>query len=411
MTRIVFVAPPFAGHFNPMLVLAKAAREAGYAVEFITGPRKFETLRQQGFEPAVLRSLGDDTLEAIANTAEPVGNNPFRLLMQFRENLRLLPAIGEELEQRWRASPPSVVVADSVAPIAGLVAERVRIPWVTTIATPFSIEARRGTPSYCGGWGPPRGAMGLVRDAAGRTAIHSFKTMVGLLFREEFRKLGLAGVYREDGAEAIYSPHSILGFGLRELEFDRDWPPQFQMIGPLIESPEPSTPIVLPPRPRVLVTHGTHLLWAKRTLCDTVRVLADQMPEVSFVVSMGDAKASVPVSRDRVAVFPFVAYDKHLVEFDAILHHGGAGVTYAAILAGVPSVVVPRDYDQFDYAARIVHHGLGLRAQSVEEAAPALYRALDRRQWTALAWFKQWARAYEPERAFLETVKRLSQSL
>jgi UDP:flavonoid glycosyltransferase YjiC (YdhE family) len=415
VSRIAFVAPPFAGHFNPLFALALAARDAGYEIEFITGPRKSAVISQHGFTPLALRSIGDNTLEAIANSNEPVGSNPYRLLAQFRQNLRLLPAIGEELEQRWRAHPPALVVADSVAPIAGLVAERLRLPWITTIATPFALEARSGTPTYCGGWMPATNALERVRDAAGRAAIHTFKRTVGLLFRQEFRQLGLSSLYRSKdngGSEAIYSPQAILGFGLRELEFERDWPQCFQMIGPVIAAPEPASPLPLPDgRPRVLVTLGTHLLWAKRELVEQVVAWSRVLPEVQFIVSLGEAESpDKPFTQaaDRVRVYPFVAYQENLESFDTVIHHGGAGVTYAALLAGVPSLVVPHDYDQFDYAARIAYHGLGLRVRSLSQAGEALPRLLDRARWPALNRFRDYARAYEPEKAFLATVKQFA---
>ena len=104
--RLTFVSPPFAGHFNPLLVLAKTARDAGHEIEFITGPRRRAILESNRITAPVLQSIGFDTLESIANTADPVGSNPFRLLGQFRENLRLLPAIGAELRQRWSGARP-----------------------------------------------------------------------------------------------------------------------------------------------------------------------------------------------------------------------------------------------------------------------------------------------------------------
>ena len=160
-------------------------------------------MRTHNITAPALRSIGPDTLEAIANTADPVGSNPVKLLKQFRDNLWLLPAIGAELSERWTATRPDVVIADSVAPIAGLVCDRLRIPWITTIATPFSIETRRGTPSYCGGWTPGS----PLRDAAGRAAIKIFKQGVAHIFKTELTALGFRKLYRADGAEAIY-PHT-----------------------------------------------------------------------------------------------------------------------------------------------------------------------------------------------------------
>ena len=70
-------------------------------------------------------------------------------------------------------------------------------------------------------------------------------------------------------------------------------------------------------------------------------------------------------------------------------------------------MAIPRDYDQFDYAARIVHHKLGLRGATIEGSAELLERLLDRQRWPALARFQQYARAYSPVARFLEVVDRL----
>src|SRR5690349_13249278 len=106
--RLAFVSPPFAGHFNPLFALACAARDTGQQVDFITGIRKFPILEAAGIRPVALRSIGANTLEAIANTAQPVGSNPLRLLSQFRENLRLLPAIRSELLALWEPDRPAL---------------------------------------------------------------------------------------------------------------------------------------------------------------------------------------------------------------------------------------------------------------------------------------------------------------
>ena len=35
-----------------------------------------------------------------------------------------------------------------------------------------------------------------------------------------------------------------------------------------------------------------------------------------------------------------------------IIHHGGTGILYNGIKFNKPSVIIPHDYDQFDYAVR-----------------------------------------------------------
>jgi len=38
---------------------------------------------------------------------------------------------------------------------------------------------------------------------------------------------------------------------------------------------------------------------------------------------------------------------------DVVIHHGGAGIMWHCIQKGIPALVYPVDYDQFDHAARI----------------------------------------------------------
>jgi UDP:flavonoid glycosyltransferase YjiC (YdhE family) len=43
----------------------------------------------------------------------------------------------------------------------------------------------------------------------------------------------------------------------------------------------------------------------------------------------------------------------------AAVHHGGAGTTAASILAGIPSVIVPHNYDQPFWGKRVSRLGIG----------------------------------------------------
>ena len=64
----------------------------------------------------------------------------------------------------------------------------------------------------------------------------------------------------------------------------------------------------------------------------------------------------------------------------AVVHHGGAGTTHVAALAGAPQVVIPQHYDQPYYAGRVAALGAGVAhpagAPTVESLTDALGRAL-----------------------------------
>ncbi|MBO1419529.1 glycosyltransferase [Streptomyces sp. FH025] len=74
---------------------------------------------------------------------------------------------------------------------------------------------------------------------------------------------------------------------------------------------------------------------------------------------------------NQQALFPRVA---------AVVHHGGAGTTTAATLAGVPQVVVPQIVDQPYWAERVAELGIGVAHDgphpTVDSLSAALRRAL-----------------------------------
>ena len=380
MSRLLLVAPPFAGHLFPLVAIGKRLRESGHDVRFATAPAGVPLLRRLEFPADPLLARDPGALERIADTGRAVGHHPLRLLAQFRQNLAIMPVARAELDALVARHAPDVVVADFTAPVAGWAARDAGAGWVTTIPTPFAIETRRGTPSYCGGWAEPTSPWHHLRDAAGRAGVHAFKRTVGVLAARQLAALG-TGVYRPDGTEAVYSPAAILGLGVPELEFDRDWPAAFRFAGPVTESPEPRpVPTALDgDRPRVLVTLGTHLWWAKRDLVAGTGALARRFPGLEFVVTLGDtAGGRWERADDRVLVGDYLPYDPVLHRFAAVIHHGGAGISYSTLRAGLPALVWPHDYDQPDFAARLVARGAALRIRDLDSpaTAAALGRAL-----------------------------------
>lgn len=62
-----------------------------------------------------------------------------------------------------------------------------------------------------------------------------------------------------------------------------------------------------------------------------------------------------------------------------MITHGGHGTVTRALVAGVPTMVVPISRDQPDNAVRVVHHGVGVKVSkrtSPEKFAAEVRRAL-----------------------------------
>ena len=410
--HIELVTPPFAGHLHPVLGIGVELARRGLPVRVVSTAAARAQIEAAGLSAVALATADDGLIAAIADPPERIGRHPLRLHRQFRSTLGVLATISAELDARYDADPPAVVVADFTLPVAGVIGLRHGARWVTSHPSPVAIGSTDGTPAYLGGLLPPRGAAGRLRDAAGRTAVRAFKRGVFALNAGPLRELGFSGAFRPDGTEQVYSPDLVLALGLAELELPRTWPPAVRFVGPVRYTP-PGRPGAWgtvratdaaggtwepngasrtgePPRPRVLVSRGTHLAGETARLLDAVERAAALLPEVAFEMTLGGTHrpadrplgpaggrsgeaADAPPGRGRL--LDYADYGA-LGRYDAIVHHGGTGIAQAALAAGRPSVVIPVDYDQPDIAARLVHHDLAERLHPSDRRGEAGARRL-----------------------------------
>jgi vancomycin aglycone glucosyltransferase len=78
------------------------------------------------------------------------------------------------------------------------------------------------------------------------------------------------------------------------------------------------------------------------------------------IVSQGWGNLSPTDSAGDCISIGDVNHEKLLPRVAAVVHHGGAGTTTAAVRAGKPQVVVPHLYDQYYWANRVKKLGLGV---------------------------------------------------
>jgi UDP:flavonoid glycosyltransferase YjiC (YdhE family) len=378
MARLDLVAPPFCGHLHPMLGLGvRLARE--HEVRVISTPAAQPAIAASGLKGAALLPGSDAAIAPIVDPPHAVGSHPLRLHAQLRANLALLDRFREELLALWADGRPDLLIADFTLPVAGSAAESLRVPWWTSLPSPCVMETPDGPPAYLGGLRPRSDLLGRTRDAVGRRAVRLFKRAVHLLHRAQMTRLGYPSLYRADGTEAVYSAERVLALGLPELEFPRAWPKAVELVGPVLytpPSPEVPDPTFVPGRRHVLCTLGTHLGFLKERLHASIMDAARALPDVEFHVSDGDPRSARLEGQANLHRLGYVSYARHVSRYALVVHHGGAGVMYHALRAGLPSVVLPVDYDQFDHAARLQHAGLARKARSLSELPSAIAAAL-----------------------------------
>ena len=384
--RIELLAPPFAGHLHPILAIGRALSDIA-DIEVISTEAAQPRIRAAGLTGSAVVPGADAALKAIVDPPHAVGAHPLRLHAQFQRSLELLEAFGKALDSRYSQRRPDLVIADFTLPVAGGAAQRRGIPWWTSHPSPCVIEAPGGPPAYLGGWMPGIGALGRSRDAVAAKAVRGFKWSVHRLHRRRLAALGFPSLYRDhdngdDGSEAAYSPECILGLGLRELEFERAWPAALHFVGPMLWSP-PDIGAAPPDdgAANVLATLGTHLGWAKQRMGEHLDTVALALPAIRLHFSDGrpdaGANAGAGAAHRALQRHAWVDYPSWVPRMRAVLHHGGAGVMWECLRAGVPALVLPNDYDQFDHAARLQAAGVALRLRHPREIEPALRRLLN----------------------------------
>lgn len=357
MPTVHLFAPPFSGHLNPILALARELAPAFDVCVFST-PRALASITRAGLAARALLDAEDEAdLRDIVDPGQRIGSHPLRLRQQFQRTLRLQRRVLESVQALYAQGRPDLVIADFTLASVGLACEARGVRWWTSHPSPCAIEGFDGPPAYLGGLYPAADPVRHVAHAAGRLLVHGFKRSLAWLYRREIAELGLASLYRPDGCERIYSAERILALGVPQFEFCTRWPAATRFVGPALYTPagdHPDPPFVDGAR-HVLVTLGTHLQWAKDDLAAHVQRIARRMRDVQFHFSDGHGAGSAVQLEPNLLRLPFVDYDRHLPRYDVVVHHGGAGVLYHCLRARRPSIVWPLDYDQFDHAARLDH--------------------------------------------------------
>lgn len=406
---------PFSGHLYPLLELIQPLLEdERYHVRVFTGPKKIPLLEQKGIEAIPLLPDQPTIMEEIANTDSPVKSNGGAMLAQLKQNLTIIPPIMDQLREAFRENQTDLIIADFIAAPAGIVANEQNLPWITTNPTPFAMETKKGVPSYLGGWQPRPSIWGRLRNFFGRKTVRVFKRTVVWLLRKELRQLNFT-LYNQKGEEAIYSPYSILGLGMKELEFNDDFPEQFQFAGPCSTPLEEDVLIQFPEgewRKKVFITMGTHLKWIKNELEEEIMALSESYPEYLFILSDGESHRrheQAVKKKENVWQYPYIPYSPYIQVFDLVIHHGGAGILYQCIYHEKPALILPQDYDQFDYAARAEVAKIAVVVKRMEhnQLKEAFSYAIHKEEWPELKKMNHALSSYHPQACLIKEVKRL----
>lgn len=365
--RVDILAIGSRGDVQPYVALGLGLRMAGYRVRIVTLGGFEDIVRDRGLDHLTI----GDSPRTIAGTA--VGQEWVQQRASAIGFLRGFVRVADSLIEKGVASYWAAcqdVEALIVSPMGLLVgehiAERLRVPLIRAqlappiVPTRYDWDGRKNLGTFVGG------ALNVSIDTAFnfliwsklRRSTNGARTKVlqlpslspTALFHAKSRKSLLLGGYSP--AVACHLPDwpdwiSVTGYWF--LDDMPGWAPPRELIDFLASGSRPvfigfgSTPFPQPDATKQLI----------------VRAVASSGHR-GIIVAGGSGLATGLLSRDVLSV-DSVPHDWLFPQVCAAVHHGGAGVTGAALRAGLPSVVVPVFADQPFWGSRVFQLGAGPR--------------------------------------------------
>lgn len=412
--KIDVVVVPLSGHLYPtMNLLIPLLNDPRYEIRLFTGPQKKAVAEAAGFNVVTILEGHVDEFEKAANNSEQLGI--LSAYHQLSASIDLINLVSDQLMKEWQKNRPDIVIADFITLSGGLVADQLGIPWITTMATQFVLETTDGPPCLIGGMGSPKNAWESAVQFLGRKGTRLVKRIVSFSFRDRLKRYNFR-LYNQLDQETIYSPYSILGIGMKEVELKKGFPEHYKWVGPFGASVEagkdyPLDLSAFPHRKKVLVTCGTQLAWAKDNLIFQAKQLAKAHPDFHFFVTRGVGGEPFQSENlmENLSVVSYLPYKEYIPQMDYVIHHGGAGIFYQCIIYGKPALILPHDYDQFDYAVRGVEAGVALTANKEDTRAIGLAfeKLITKEDWSELKILRQVAQSYHPTEILESEIHRL----
>ena len=365
-SKIVFNTFGSLGDLNPYLGIALGLKSMGYAPVIATGGvyREYVEGTGIGFHP-VRPDVSIDDRETIRRVMNPKGG------MEFLLRGVLLSRLQEsylDLEDALRGA--SLLVTHPLSFAGHVAAEKLRIPWVSTVLAPIS---------FLSAWDPPiLPEFSFLQNL--RVPVPAVNKWIYARLPELYTRkwvdpvrrlreeLGLpAG--RNPLFEGQHSPGLVLALFSRVIAApQKDWPDHTVATGFvtydrdlhgegiageldrfLEEGPPP-----------IVFTLGSSAVFDAGNFYRESAQAASALGKRAVLLVGKDLAQDIPYPLpEGVAAFPYAPYSEVFPRCAALVHSGGIGTVAQAMRAGKPSLAVYYGFDQPDNAARLARLGMG----------------------------------------------------
>lgn len=314
---------------------------------------------------------------------------PFEAFGRIRDDVLVGPAadFAADVRDELRRRPADAVVANFFVFGAQIAAEAEGVPFAFLVANLLSFRGS-GTPPLGPGLPAARGPLGRARDAALNRVMERLfnKGLDRLNETREANGLGRIASVLENFERA----DRLLLMTSRAFEYETFTPPpNVRVVGPRLDDPAWAGDWAPPGGDGPLVLVGM-----SSTYMDHADVLQRVASALGGLPVRGVLTTGPSISPDAIDAPPNVEvverapHSQVLRHASAVVTHAGHGTVIKALAAGVPVVALPLGRDQLDNAARVTHHGAGLRVKPTAKPgaiAKAVRRVLEEPSFAANA--------------------------
>jgi vancomycin aglycone glucosyltransferase len=340
------------GDTQPMLALAVELRALGHDAVLCVPPTFASWIESRGFR------------------CVPLGRDVRAFTMPNREELRSL--VPETVREQFRVLAiaaegcDAIVVGGALQVAARSIAEHRNIPYTYATFCPVTLWSDEHPPPLVKDQHRSREENGALWTQHRAHVNALFKPLID----EGRAALGLPPI--DDVEEHVFTDRPLVASDSALA------PSTAEQTGAwLLEDPSP-----LPDQLEQFLSRGDPPIYVG------VGSMRDAPPAKSLLEAARTSGRRVVLSRgwaelagdgDDCIVIDDVDHQKLFPRCAAIVHHGGAGTTHTAALAGRPQVIVPHNYDQFYWRERIETLGIGAAGPAASELDVAsLSRAIQR---------------------------------
>jgi rhamnosyltransferase subunit B len=373
--RVILATIGTDGDVFPFLAVGSALRARSLNVTLAASEIYAELARERGLDFAPLNTA-QEVQEWLGHPDcwHPIKGG--RLAIQW--SLKFLRRHFDVLSQ-LAANDHTVLVAHPGLLVSRLVHDVHHTPYMTLLLQPWTIPSNLAPPRMPGLSLPAR-CPSFVGNAYWGLIDRLVHRVLGPGINAFRKELGLPPV--ANIRRWWRSPQAMVGlFPAWYAPPQSDWPAHLQLTDfPRDDGrcehtlPESVEAFLRAGDPPIVFTFGTGMQQASQLFSAGLETCARLGARCLFLTRhAGQLPHPLPAFAGHAAFAPF---GRLFPRCAAVVHHGGIGTTSQALAAGVPQLIVPFAYDQFDNAARIRRLGVGtsvgVRRRGVRQLTAAL---------------------------------------